>query len=214
MSSGMPELRRARDVAQPLAQLALRARTMGGSARSPTVQVQRASQTTATKLAALNRKQTPDADRRDEDAADRRADDAGEVHHRRVEAHRVAQAVAPDHLEHERLPRGVLEGVVEAEERGQHADLPEPDLAGDRQDARGRAPGSPSRSAGAIIRRSLLTRSAMSASVGPEDEDGQGLQRDDDAEGGRRVAQRDDTSHASAVICIQVPVSDTDCPAR
>ena len=33
--------------------------------------------------------------------------------------------VGPDHLQHEGLPGGVLEGVVDAQQRGQDADLPD-----------------------------------------------------------------------------------------
>ena len=58
---------------------------------------------TARKLAASTTKAAVDADRADDQAGDRRPDDPGAVEHRRIERDRVADVLAPDHLDRERL---------------------------------------------------------------------------------------------------------------
>ena len=64
---------------------------------------------------------------------DRGPDGPGRVDHRRVEADRVPNLIGPDHLADERLPRGILEAVVQPEDDRENADLPEHDRVGDHE---------------------------------------------------------------------------------
>ena len=75
----------------------------------------------------------PLADDGDEDAGHRRADHARAVEHRGVEGDGVHQIVALDHLDDEGLPRRHVEGVDDAEERGQDDDVPLVDAPGQRE---------------------------------------------------------------------------------
>ena len=53
-------------------------------------------------------------------------DDAADVERRGVEADRVGQVVAADHLDHERLPGRGVERRTDAEHEGQHEHVPRP----------------------------------------------------------------------------------------
>ena len=61
----------------------------------------------------------------DEHPADGRPDDPGPVHQHAVEADRVGQEVAPDHLGDEGLAGRVVEEVHERRARRQHVHLPQ-----------------------------------------------------------------------------------------
>ncbi len=76
-----------------------------------------------------------DADQPDDQAGDRRSHDAGQVEGRAVERDRVGDVGATDHLDHERLPDGHLDGVHEAQPDGQQVDHPDLHQVGHHQDA-------------------------------------------------------------------------------
>src|SRR3989454_1012793 len=71
-----------------------------------------------------------DAGDPDQHSRDRRADDPGGVEHGRVERDRVHEILFADELHDERLAGGNVERVDDAEEHGQHHDLPRRDPAG------------------------------------------------------------------------------------
>ena len=60
-----------------------------------------------------------------------RPDDPGAVEHRRVERDGVADVLAPDELDRERLADRHVDGVGDPEQEGQHQDHPDLDDAGD-----------------------------------------------------------------------------------
>ncbi len=67
----------------------------------------------------------PGADGDDQHPCERGTDDAGELEQRAVEAHRVGDVFAIDHLAHERHARGVVERLRHAEAQDEHVDHPE-----------------------------------------------------------------------------------------
>ena len=89
--------------------------------------------TTATKLAALRRKQMPTPTVAISTPATAGPIGPGGVDHRRVQAHGVADLVRSDHLEHEGLASGVLEAVVQPEHDSENEDSPVPHGTRDRE---------------------------------------------------------------------------------
>ena len=66
---------------------------------------------TARKLSRVDDEGRRDAERADRQPGDGRPDDPGAVEHRRVERDRVADVLAPDHLDRERLADRHVDGV-------------------------------------------------------------------------------------------------------
>ena len=73
------------------------------------------------------------ADSREQHARDRRADGSRAVDDRRVEGDGVGEVFFADHLDDERLARRHVEGVDDAEQRGQGEHVPHLDAAGEDQ---------------------------------------------------------------------------------
>lgn len=74
------------------------------------------------------------ADLGDKDAGDGGADDAGSVEHGGVEGDGIDEVVATDHFYKERLARGDIESVDDAEEGGEDEQLPDLDLIREGED--------------------------------------------------------------------------------
>ena len=124
----------------------------------------------------------------DEDAGNGRAHRAGHVDQDRVQADGVAQVVGPDELHHERLAGRVLEGVVQAEQRGEDADVPDLHRPGDGEQPQGQRLDSH----GALERDhhpALVDAVGNDAPIGPQQQHRQGLQRDDHAQRSRGVGE-------------------------
>jgi hypothetical protein len=82
------------------------------------------------------RKEAPAfADFRHEDSGDRRADDARAVEHGRVQRYGVHQILLADHVNEKGLAAWDVEGVDDAEQRGENEDVPDLNDSGERQSA-------------------------------------------------------------------------------
>ena len=87
--------------------------------------------TTGMKLAALTRKQTPSPTVAISTPATAGPMTRATLTSTELRLTALRRTLGADHLEHERLARGVLEGVVETEQGRQRTDLPKADGAGD-----------------------------------------------------------------------------------
>ena len=133
----------------------------------------------------------PDAERGDGQTGERRADDAGAVEHGRVEGDRVADVLAPDELDRERLADRHVDGVGDPEQEGQHEDHPDLDDVGEDEDGQDRGEDH-HRGLGRDQDASLGQRIGGDPGEQAEDDDRDELGGGHDAEPDRVVGQLED----------------------
>ena len=128
-------------------------------------------------------------EQRDQAAGDRRADDAPEVERRRVQTDGVGELVAPHHLVDERLPGGRVDRGADAEQEGDHVDVPDRHPTGD-----GQEPEQPGRDAHRCLRHgedpTLGEAIGEHTGDGREQQDRQELQPGRDAERAGAAGER------------------------